>query len=142
MASKSVTQVLIGGKIYTLSGYESEEYLQKVAAHLNNKITEIKSAAGYQRMSPEMRSLLLNLNVADDYFKMKKQADELTAQLSAKDKELYEIKHELIQTQMRLESASEALDKVQAAEQDNQRRLTLLETQIGAEHPVPYEEET
>ena len=37
MSSKNSTKVLIGGKIYTLGGYESEEYLQKVAAYLNNK---------------------------------------------------------------------------------------------------------
>ena len=28
MSSKNKTEVLIDGKIYTLSGYESEEYLQ------------------------------------------------------------------------------------------------------------------
>ena len=72
MASKNTTQVLIDGKIYTMSGYESEEYLQRVAAWLNNKLAEIKGAEGYARMSLEMRCLLLNLNTADDYFKNKK----------------------------------------------------------------------
>ena len=41
MAVKNTTQVLIGGKIITLSGYESEEYLQKVASYINNKIAEL-----------------------------------------------------------------------------------------------------
>ena len=41
MAAKKDIQVLIGGKIYTLSGYESEEYLQKVASYMNNKMTEL-----------------------------------------------------------------------------------------------------
>ena len=39
MSSKNNTEVIIDGKIYTLSGYESEEYLQKVAGYINNKIT-------------------------------------------------------------------------------------------------------
>ena len=43
MSSKNKTQVIIAGKIYTLSGYESEEYLQRVAAYLNSKITEFKN---------------------------------------------------------------------------------------------------
>ena len=30
MSSKTDAEVIIGGKIYTLCGYESEEYLQKV----------------------------------------------------------------------------------------------------------------
>ena len=37
MASKTDVQVLLGGKVYTLSGYESEEYLQKIALYINNK---------------------------------------------------------------------------------------------------------
>ena len=32
MSAKNTTKVLIGGKIVTLCGYESEEYLQKGAA--------------------------------------------------------------------------------------------------------------
>ena len=30
MSSKTDVEVIIGGKVFTLSGYESEEYLQKV----------------------------------------------------------------------------------------------------------------
>lgn len=41
MASKNTVKVLIDGKIITLSGYESEEYLQRVASYLNNKLTEL-----------------------------------------------------------------------------------------------------
>ena len=33
MSSKTDTEVIIGGKVFTLSGYESEEYLQKVASY-------------------------------------------------------------------------------------------------------------
>ena len=128
MASKNRIQVLIGGKIYILSGYESEEYLQRVAAYLNNKITEIRSAEGYARLSPDMKSLLLNLNTADDYFKLKKQADELGEQIAAKDKELYEIKHELVQLQMKLESARKALQSAEEARKEDQKRVIQLET--------------
>ena len=38
MSSKNRAEVLIDGKIYTLSGYESEEYLQKVATYINSKL--------------------------------------------------------------------------------------------------------
>ena len=40
MSSKNNTEVILGGKVFTLSGYESEEYLQKVAAYINNKLAE------------------------------------------------------------------------------------------------------
>ena len=77
MERKNVTQVVIDGKIYKLGGYESEEYLHQVASYLNNKITELKSLDGYLHLPAAMKSLMLDLNTADDYFKVKKQADRL-----------------------------------------------------------------
>ena len=40
MAAKKSAEVIIDGKVYTLSGYEEEDYLQKVGAYINNKISE------------------------------------------------------------------------------------------------------
>ena len=39
-SSKNFTEVLIGGKVFTLSGFESEDYLQKVSTYLNHKLDE------------------------------------------------------------------------------------------------------
>ena len=133
MTSKNYTQVLIGGKIYTLGGYESEEYLQRVAGYLNGKISEIKTLDGYQRLSPEMKSLLLNLNTADDYFKLKKQADELSDQLAQKDKELYEIKHELISAQMKIENDEKSVDSLQSEISELQQTIAVLESKLGGD---------
>ena len=130
MSSKNKTEVLIDGKIYTMSGYESEEYLQRVATYLNNKISEIKSMDGYHRLSSDLQAILLNLNTADDYFKAKKQADNLENELAEKDKELYEIKHELISEQIKLESTERALASLQEAANDYQKRIVQLETQL------------
>ena len=43
MAVKNTAQVVIGGKIITLGGYESEGYLQTVASYMNNKISSFLS---------------------------------------------------------------------------------------------------
>ena len=37
---KQIRKFLIGGRVFTLSGYESEEYLQKIALYINNKVSE------------------------------------------------------------------------------------------------------
>ena len=120
MAVKNTTQVLIGGKIITLSGYESEEYLQKVASYMNNKMTELGQLPGYSRQSVETKHTLLSLNVADDYFKAKRQAEIFEEDLEAKDREMYDLKHDLITSQVQLENArkdvalkNEQLDKLQ-----------------------------
>ena len=103
MSAKNTTQVLIGGKIITLSGYESEEYLQQVAAYINHKLAELNDVTGFARLPGETRQTMLSLNVADDYFKAKKQAEVYEEDLQAKDKELYDLKHELVALQVKLD---------------------------------------
>ena len=41
MSAKTSAEVVIDGKVYTLSGYEGEEYLQKVASYINGKIMSL-----------------------------------------------------------------------------------------------------
>ena len=38
-------ELLIGGKIITLRGYESSEYLQQVANYMNRKLSELSETA-------------------------------------------------------------------------------------------------
>ncbi len=113
MASKTDTEVIIGGKVYTLSGYESEEYLQKVASYINNKMNEYNKLDGFRRQPVDVQNTLLQLNIADDYFKAKKQISELEDELQAKDQELYDLKHELISAQIKLESSEEQVKALQ-----------------------------
>ena len=105
MAEKTDAQVVIGGRTYTLSGYESEEYLLRVAEYLNGKIDELRADPEYARLPVDMRQLLLNLNIADDYFKACAQIDELKGLIDKKENDLYDIKHELVAAQMKLQSA-------------------------------------
>ena len=76
MSSKNTTEVIIGGKVFTLGGYESEEYLQKIASYINNKLAEFGKDENFRKQSAEIRANLMYLNVADDYFKAKKQDSE------------------------------------------------------------------
>ena len=105
MSSKTDTEVIIGGKMYTIAGYESEEYLQKVASYVNNKINEYGKIEGFLRQPLDTQNVLLQLNMADDYFKAKRQVELLEEELKGKEKEVYDLKHELISTQMKLENA-------------------------------------
>ena len=130
MSSKNKTQVIIAGKIYTLSGYESEEYLQRVATYLNGKISEFRNVDGYHRLSPEMRGILLNLNTADDYFKMKKKVEELEESLAEKDRELYDFRHELITAQIRLENAEKEVKMLENQHKELQRELLSMELRM------------
>lgn len=130
MSSKNKTQVIIAGKIYTLSGYESEEYLQRVAAYLNSKTSELRNMDGYQRISPDMRGILMNLNIADDYFKTKNKVEELEQSLSEKDRDIYELRHELITAQIRLENSEKENQLLEDRNAELQRELIQLEAQL------------
>lgn len=131
MASKNNTEVIIDGKIYTLSGYESEEYLQKVAAYINNKISEFKKDDAYRRQNIDVQKTLLNLNIADDYFKAKKQADALENELESKDKQLYDIKHELVAAQINLETNEKEQEELKKQLDDAQKEIIRLEARIA-----------
>lgn len=131
MSSKNDTEVIINGRIYTISGYESPEYLQKVATYINGKINELKNAESYKNLSVDMQRTLLELNVADDYFKAKKQADALEIDLSSKDKQLYDIKHELISAQIKLEALEKENAALQRTINANQLDMVKLETELN-----------
>jgi cell division protein ZapA len=130
MASKTDTEVIIGGKVFTLSGYESEEYLQKVASYINNKIAEYNKIDGFKRQPIDTQNVLLQLNIADDYFKSKKQIELMEEQLAEKEKELYDLKHELITTQIKLETTEKNGKSLQNKLDDSSKKIIQLETQI------------
>ena len=129
-SAKHFTEVLIGGKVYTLSGFEGEEYLQKVSSYLNHKITECANSEGYRKQSADTRNVLLALNIADDYFKAKKQISILEEELQGKEKELYDLKHELISAQIKLENAEKELAKMKEENNDLQMQIVKLETEM------------
>ena len=130
MSEKSSAEVIIGGKVYTLSGYEGEEYLQKVAAYINNKINEFDSMEDYRRFPTDMKATLLQLNIADDYFKAKKQISILEEELQGKEKELYDLKHELISAQIKLENAEKQGKELQKQLDEDAKKIVRLETEL------------
>lgn len=130
MAAKTDTEVIIAGKVFTLSGYESEEYLQKVAAYINNKYNEYSKLDAFRRQSVDTQNILLQLNIADDYFKAKKQISLLEEDLLRKEKELYDLKHELVSTQMKLENMDKNNKELQSENTENAKKIIRLETEL------------
>ena len=128
--SKITAEVLIGGKVFTLSGYESEEYLHRVSSYLNHKMSECASMDGYRRQSAEMRSTLLALNIADDYFKAKRQGSILEQDVEQKNKEMYDLKHELISNQIKCESLEQEVARLLEENQKLQMQIVKLDVEM------------
>lgn len=130
MSTKTDTEVIIGGKVFTLSGYESEEYLQKVASYINNKMAEYNKVDGFRRQPLDTQNVLLQLNVADDYFKAKKQITILEEDIQMKEKELYDLKHELIASQIKLENTEKNVKNMQMEINENTKKMIRMETEL------------
>ena len=130
MSSKIDTEVIIGGKVFTLSGYESEEYLQKVASYINNKVNEYSKVDSFRRQPLDRQSVLLQLNIADDYFKAKQQIAVLEETLREKENEMYDLKHELISAQIKLENCEKQAKELQQELNDSAKKIIRLETEL------------
>ena len=128
MSSKTGIQVVIGGKVYTLSGYEGEEYLQKIALYINNKMAELNDTPNYRRLNSDMQKILLELNMADDYYKAKSQIELLEQEIEDKDKVEYDLKHELISAQIRLEESGKEIENLKTEINELQKQIVKLET--------------
>lgn len=80
----------------------------------------------FRRFPSEMKATLIELNIADDYFKAKSQADKLELELEAKEREIYNLKHDLISNQVQTESNTKRLEELEAENKElllNKARL-------------------
>ena len=96
MAKKNTAEVLINGKIYVISGYESTAYLQKVAAYLNEMEEKVTAMDGYR-------------------------------ELENRDKEIYGLKHDLIDAKLEQEKLTKRIHELEtelAEEQKMKARLS------------------
>ena len=114
MAKKNTADVLINGKVYTISGYESTAYLQKVATYLNEMEEKIAVTEGYARLTADEKQLLKNMNLADVYFKADAARESLEKEKEQKDRELYSLKHDLIDAKMEKEKLMERIHELEA----------------------------
>jgi len=67
MPEKTKVDVLIAGKTYTISGYESDEYIQRVGLHVDRKMNDVLKSNN--TLSTSIAAVLTALNIADDYYK-------------------------------------------------------------------------
>ena len=113
----------------TLSGQESEDYLQNVATYINGKIAECQSSEAYRRFNAEYQNVLLALNIADDYFKAKDQVNQMLTEDDDKDKQIYDLRHEVIEVQIKYESAQKMIEEYKEKISELQRQIIKLEAE-------------
>ena len=130
MAVKNNIDVIIGGKVLTLSGYESEAYLQQIGSYINHKLSEITKTEGFNHLSYDIQNMFIQLNMADDYFKAKQQVENLEEDLQIKEKELYDFKHDLIDEKLKFEDALKEQENLRKEINDLQKRIFKLQARL------------
>ena len=137
--STPVTDVLIGGKVYSLKGADAQ-HLQRIAALLNQKSIEVRNTPGFKSMDQEYKQLLMNINLADEYFRMKDEADRLRAEIEEKENELYSARHDLVSIKMKLENALRQQDVLEKRAEEWRNRYEELKSKqsfvIDEKQPV------
>ena len=132
MASKSnTTEVIIDGKVYMLSGYEEEEYLQRVASYINHKINKCQEEMkDMQRLPLDMKAALIHLNIADDYFKARDRIEELEQDLEIKEKAIFNLKQDLISEQIKAETSEKTIKDLEAQNKELSIQNVKLESDL------------
>lgn len=145
MKNKNDVEVLINGRKYTICGFESAEYLQKVATYINSKYMEFKDKDYYYSLDMDLRNILLAVNIADDYFKAKKEAWTIQQDNERKDKMVLEMKHEVLDSQSGtekvgqenealkddLEEAEKKIVELNVKNEDNLTKVAALEEKLS-----------
>lgn len=78
LSTKNRTSVMIFGQQYTISGTETTEHIEKVAAIVDEKMSEISSK--HMHLDKDEVAVLTAVNTVNDYLKLRKQYDLLEKQ--------------------------------------------------------------
>ena len=87
---KTRTTVRIAGNEYFMSGYDSEEYMQRVATFVDRTMTEISLAS--HQLTQQQLAVLTALNVADDMLKAHDEITRLRRQIEDLNHEIENLK--------------------------------------------------
>lgn len=91
---KRAVKIEILGREYNIKSDEGEERVKKVGEYFNRKIREITEAA--PNISTLNVVILTALNIANDYFDLLEEKEELRKELGAKTGRLAELIHSVI----------------------------------------------
>lgn len=122
-------EVIINNKRYTLSGYESEEYLHKIASYINGKHTEFRNKDAFKFLDSDLKHILMQINIADDYYKAMDRLHEFEKENEQKSNEIFDLKHELVSAQEKLDATQKEFEEIKKELYETQKKIVRLETE-------------
>jgi len=128
--------------VITIRSEESAEYVQKIAMYVDQKIEMLKSKNVSAVVDDRLRTLLIALNLADDYFKIKDQhtAQEVINKTLTDDAARYEKENAFLKNQIII--LQDELDKVTAEYEEFLRNFDNAEVEHDYEYESEYDNES
>jgi cell division protein ZapA len=105
--------VVIGGEIITLRSGEQPDYLQRLARYADQKISEIKTKSVSAAIDDRAKTLLIALNIADDYHKALDRFQRLDAAHKELVKEMGKLQGENVELNAKMKAMSAELSKME-----------------------------
>ncbi len=128
MENKSKLSVVIDGKVYLLSGNNSEAQMQRIASYVDSKIRELKQQSGYGKLPQEYKQILLALNIAEELFKLQDELNIYNQENKENEQELYKLKQDMVDKEMRIDTANKLVIEYKTKVNEMQKRIIELET--------------
>ena len=127
MGKKNNFNITLAGKSYTLCGEESSEYLKRIGTYLEQKYNGYYGNLSFRSQPIDMQHVLMQLNIADDYFKCKEQ---LELQLKKNEEQLAEmesLQKSLVSMQVRYENLESGMKMIEKKYQEAKKMISKLE---------------
>ena len=81
-----------------------------------------------------MRKILLAINIADDYYKMKKKANEYRTENELKDQLVLDMKHEILHLQEDVQTRDKKIGELEKDMEQAEKKIIELETRLKQRH--------
>ncbi len=130
MNKKNDAQVIINGKNYNIAGYENVEYLHKIADYINNKQAALKGVNGNNIINDSERNILIMINIADDYLKLKALEEENSANFVDHKKEVENLQNTISEYRNKLEETETEHRLLRKDNLELQRKVIRFETEM------------
>lgn len=127
MDKKNSFNVTLAGKTYTLTGYESNEYLKCISSYIENKYNEYSSNLAFRTQPMDMQHIMLQVNIADDYFKCREQLAIQTRKMEEQAAEVERLQNSLVSMQVKYENLEAGAKLTQKRYQEAKTKISRLE---------------
>lgn len=127
MEKKNCFNITIAGKSYTLCGNESNEYLKSIGSYIEGKYNSFAEELSFRSQPMDMQHILMQLNIADDYFKCREELYISKRKYEEQAVELEKLKSSLVAMQVKYENLESSTKLIEKKYQQAKDKISRLE---------------